>query len=113
MKYRHYSPKAPLVLLDGDDEKVLEFMKEAQQKEKCVLLCYNEEAEHLKDENTIKIGKKADLATQAHRLFAALRDADLIDCDIIYAHLPTLSGLGLALYNRLIRAAAHTVKTIN
>ena len=113
MKYRHYSPQAPLVLLDGDDEKVLGFMRAVQENEKCVLLCYDEESEHLKSENIIKIGKKADLATQAHRLFAALRDADHIDCNIIYAHLPTQSGLGLALYNRLIRAAAHTVKTIN
>ena len=113
MKYKHYAPKAPLVLLDGEDSKVLDFMKSAQRKEKCVLLCYDEEAELLENENIIKIGKKGDLATQAQRLFAALRDADDLDCDIIYAHLPTRTGLGLALYNRLIRAAAHTVKTIN
>jgi hypothetical protein len=33
--------------------------------------------------------------------------------DVIYAHLPTQSGIGLALYNRLIRAAAHTIKHID
>ena len=35
------------------------------------------------------------------------------DAEIIYAHLPDKSGLGLALYNRMIRAAAHTVLKID
>ena len=51
-------------------------------------------------------------SAQAHRLFAALREADTTDAEIIYAHLPPQEGLGLALYNRLIRAAAHTVKEV-
>ncbi|MBQ8214012.1 MAG: translation factor SUA5, partial [Clostridia bacterium] len=51
--------------------------------------------------------------SQAKRLFSALREADHTDAEIIYAHLPPLDGLGLALYNRMIRAAAHTVKKID
>ena len=38
-----------------------------------------------------------------------LRHADRAKPDVIYAHLPPKSGLGLALYNRMIRAAAHTI----
>ena len=53
-----------------------------------------------------------DLSSHAKHLFKALRDADKCDVDIIYAHLPKPEGLGLALYNRMIRAAAHTVKKI-
>ena len=68
--------------------------------------------EALRFERLIDVGAKKDLATQAQRLFAALRDADKLDCDVIYAHLPTTDGMGLALYNRLIRAAAHTVRHI-
>jgi len=113
MKYRHYAPKVPLVLIDGQADKVLEFMINKQKREKCALICYDEEAKYLKNENIIKIGARDDLATQAQRLFAALRHADDFDSDIIYAHLPTLEGIGLALYNRLIRAAAHTVKKID
>jgi L-threonylcarbamoyladenylate synthase len=63
----------------------------------------------LRSERLIDIGSEDDLAIQAQRLFSALRDADKLDCDIIYAHLPSTDGIGLALYNRLIRAAAHTV----
>jgi L-threonylcarbamoyladenylate synthase len=112
MKYRHYAPSAPLVLLDGTDEDVLEFLRNAQKNERCTILCYDEETDHLKKENLIPVGKKNDLKKQAETLFAALRQADIYDSEIIYAHLPTKDGLGLALYNRMIRAAAHTIKKI-
>ncbi|MBE6547026.1 MAG: threonylcarbamoyl-AMP synthase [Ruminococcaceae bacterium] len=109
MKYRHYAPRLPLVLLDGDEDCVLSFLLHAQNAEKCVILCYREETEYLRNERLIDIGGKQELNEQAHRLFAALRAADGMDADIIYAHLPPKDGMGLALYNRLIRAAAHTV----
>ena len=112
MKYRHYAPSAPLVLLDGEPEAVTEFMKNALRDEHCIVICYDEELETLGDTNTISIGKKEDLAAQANSLFSALRRSNDMSADIIYAHLPTKDGLGLALYNRMIRAAAHTVKKI-
>ncbi len=113
MKYRHYAPTVPLVLLDGEAALVHKFLHNAQNAEKCAILCYHEELSALRRERLIDIGSKNDLAIQAQRLFAALRDADKLDCDIIYAHLPSKDGMGLALYNRLIRAAAHTVLHIN
>ncbi len=112
MKYKHYAPKAPLVLVDGEEDLILSFLLRAQNAEKCAILCYTEELDYLRNERLIDIGKKKDLAEQAHRLFAALRQTEDMDCDIIYAHLPPEDGLGLALYNRLIRAAAHTVRRI-
>ncbi len=112
MKYRHYAPSIPLVLLEGDEDRIVAFMRRAQNAEKCTLLCYHEESYELRGERLIDIGARDDLNEQAHRLFAALRDADELDCDIIYAHLPQKEGIGLALYNRLIRAAAHTVKHV-
>ena len=112
MKYRHYAPSAPLVLLDGDYNDVLSYMIEAQKNENCAIICYDEEISSLSPENLILIGKKDDLSTQASKLFSALRDADKLGADIIYAHLPTMDGIGLALYNRMIRAAAHTIKKI-
>ena len=113
MKYRHYAPSAPLVLLDGEYEKVLSFMSEAQRSENCAIICFDEDADVLSKDNIIAIGKKDDQATQASRLFSALRDADKLTVDIIYAHLPAKDGIGLALYNRMIRAAAHTIKKID
>jgi L-threonylcarbamoyladenylate synthase len=110
MKYRHYAPTAPLVLLAGKDEDVLAYVK--AETRKCAILSYDEECEALAGRVLFPIGKKDDLGTQARRLFAALREADTTDAEIIYAHLPPQEGLGLALYNRLIRAAAHTVKEV-
>ena len=112
MKYRHYAPTAPLVLLSGKDEDVLVYCKKEAKTRNCAFLCYNEECDALAGNTLFPIGNKDDLGAQARRLFAALREADGTDAEIIYAHLPPQKGLGLALYNRLIRAAAHTVKEV-
>lgn len=112
MKYKHYAPAVPLILLDGEEKDVLDFLRKAQKNEKCAILCYSEEKKNLTNENLIDVGEAEDLAAQAQRLFSALRLADTLGVDIIYAHLPKKNGLGLALYNRLIRAAAHTVKKV-
>ena len=113
MKYRHYAPDAPVVLLHGDETKILAFLRAEQQAKSCAILCYEEEMPALAPTGLIPVGGRDDLATQAHRLFTALRQADRSGADIIYAHLPPQEGLGLALYNRMIRAAAHTVREIH
>ncbi len=112
MKYRHYAPASPLVLLDGNADDVLDFLISAQKNENCAILCYSEERTLLNDKKLIDIGRQDDLAAHAKNLFSALRRADGLGADIIYAHLPPLCGIGLALYNRMIRAAAHTVKKV-
>ena len=112
MKYRHYAPKAPLVLLDGNSSDVEKELIKRSKDKRVLILAYSEEISLLSGANFIDIGAKEDLQTQAQRLFGALRAADEMSIDIIYAHLPKKSGMGLALYNRMIRAAAHTVKTI-
>ncbi len=112
MKYRHYAPTAPLVLLDGEHDAVLAFLRAEQAAKNCCVLCYDEETPTLSGGSIIPVGARDDLATQAKRLFAALRKADATDAEIIYAHLPPMQGLGLALYNRMIRAAAHTILKI-
>ena len=112
MKYRHYAPDAPLILLSGDGDRVLHFLQDEQKRNDCAILCYDEEIASLLPQKLLPVGKREDLATQAKRLFSLLREADATGAKVIYAHLPTLDGMGLALYNRMIRAAAHTVKHI-
>ena len=109
MKYRHYAPASPFVLLSGDDEAQTEFLKNAIKNENCAILCYDEERSLLNSEKLLPVGKKGDLAHQAKVLFTSLRDADKLGASVIYGHLPPKNGLGLALYNRMIRAAAHTI----
>ena len=55
------------------------------------------------------IGPEFDSAAQAKGLFRVLREADAENYDAIYAPVPSTEGMGMALYNRMIRAAAHTV----
>ena len=91
----------------------VEILQEQQKSTSCTILCYEEELPYLAPHDLICVGKRDDLATQAKRLFAALREADRGSTTVIYAHLPVAEGLGLALYNRMIRAAAHTVKHLD
>lgn len=112
MKYKHYAPKTPVVLLDGDGSDVLAFLQREQAATPCAILCYDEEIPSLRPEGLLPVGRREDLSAQAHTLFGHLREADTLGASVIYAHLPPKEGLGLALYNRMIRAAAHTVKKV-
>ena len=112
MMYRHYAPTTPLVLLDGDPTDVLAFLQNEQRERSCAILCYLEEVPHLAEDGLFPVGGREDLPTQAHCLFSLLREADKAGAEIMYAHLPPRDGLGLALYNRMIRAAAHTIQKV-
>ena len=112
MKYRHYAPNSPLVLVSGSNEAKLEFFIKAQENENCAILCYDEELPHLSGRNVISIGHRDDLEQHARVIFSSLRKADKLSADVIYGHLPIQNGIGLALYNRMIRAAAHTIKEV-
>ncbi len=115
MKYRHYAPAAPLTLLDGAEADVTAFLLEKANEQGVGILCFDEEVSIMpKGARLFPVGSKTDLGAQAHRLFAALREADAAaDMQQLYAHLPPKDGLGLALYNRAIRAAAHQILTVN
>ena len=115
MKYRHYAPQAPLILLDGEYATVLEYLKTKALDPSVGILCYDEEKMLLSGEAALfAVGAREDLVAQAKHLFAALREADKNPhLQKLYAHLPPQNGMGLALYNRCIRAAAHTVERID
>ncbi len=110
MKYKHYAPKAKVVLINGDSKSFINFVNNEFENDSTVgAICYDEDIKHLKSK-TIPIGKSDDLQAQAHLLFDALRQVDELDCfTTVYAHCPTKTGVGMALYNRLIRAASFEV----
>jgi L-threonylcarbamoyladenylate synthase len=112
MKYRHYAPEAPLVLLDGDTDEVSRFIA-SEGKESYAVICYSEDEESLRRDlpgaTFYILGARDNINEQAHQLFAILREVDKQSYEKIYAPLPSKDGVGLALYNRMIRAAAHTI----
>ena len=112
MKYRHYAPKAEVRLLDGDISAVCKYLSELSEKNVAVI-AYDEDVKHLKEiislENIIAFGSRSDELAQAKRLFSVLRDLDKRDFSLILAPTPRREGVGLALFNRMIRAAAHKI----
>ena len=111
MKYRHYAPKAPLVAVSGDSERTAREIKRRIAAEmakspgkKLAVLCYEEYMKEFPCA-TVSFGGKDDHVMQACRLFDALRTFDHMDVEKIYAQCPSADGIGLAVVNRLKRAA--------
>lgn len=105
MRHRHYAPRAEMTLYEGEPEKVAAAIRAACEKESgaCVF-ALTDHLDRYKGLNVRDMGK--DAAEAAHRLFYLLRDMD--DENIRYIHSETLppTGLGLAVMNRMARAAA-------
>lgn len=110
MQYRHYAPDAPLYLVGGSDEKRRAYFSAADSD--TVLLVFDEEKDLFPTHRVIPIGSERDPEAQAKRLFAALLEANASGAKKLLAPLPDKSGLSLALYNRMIRAAAHNIITL-
>lgn len=110
MKYKHYAPRARVVLVRDDKDRFASFVN-SKINEKTAVICYDEEKPGILG-FTVSIGKKDDLKEQARKLFDALRQVDRDDIELVFAHVPETRGVGLALYNRLIRAAGFEVINI-
>lgn len=113
MKYRHYAPKANLILLDGTIEQISDFMKMQPNDPSVAFLCYDELRSEMSQRKAIFLGAYSDPLLQAHNLFNALRTLDQDDSiRTVYAPLPAKEHIGLALYNRMLKAAGYTVKKL-
>ena len=111
MKYKHYAPKADLILVDGNFNNLVDIVNNLNKN--VAVISYDEDISFFENKkinaDLFSFGKIDDLKQQAHSLFYLLRELDLKDYDVIYAPLPEKKGIGLALYNRMIRAAAHNI----
>ena len=103
MKYKHYAPKAKIIIVNAPKEKYEKFVN-AQ--DGAFALCY--EGDNITIPK-VTFGREGDDLSQSHALFDALRRLDELGAEKVYARNPKLTGVGLAVYNRLIRAAAFCV----
>lgn len=110
MKYKHYAPKAQVTILRGSFEEYRRYVAEHAQ-EGVWALCFDGEGARL-PVPSIEYGRNHDGVTQAHHLFTALRDLDRHGAQVVYARCPEQDGVSMAVYNRLIRAAAFRVVTL-
>lgn len=109
MKYKHYAPKAKVILLKGNG--FAEYVNNNAD-ETTFALCYDEDVESL-NIPLLSLGEKDNYDTQAQRLFDALRKIDNEPhINLVYARCPEPKGVGMAVYNRLIRAAGFEVKDL-
>lgn len=107
MKYKHYAPKAEVTILSGSFEAYYSYV--AQHCEPGTFcLCFTGEEKKLPCP-CVLYGHEADPAEQARRLFSALRELDAKGAKRVYARCPGQDGVALAVYNRLLRAAAFRV----
>lgn len=107
MKYKHYAPKADITLLEGSFAHFKAYV-EAHASESPSCLCFTGEAEKL-GVPCVEYGREGDGEEQARHLFRCLRALDEQGDRVVYARCPRKDGLSMAVYNRLIRAAAFRV----
>lgn len=105
MKYKHYSPNADVVLVDASIEKFTEYVKR-NNGDSVYSLIFDNDGEHFPFKY---MTYGADSLSQAHNVFLKLRELDEMGAEKIYVRAPSLDGVGLAVYNRLIRAAGFEV----
>lgn len=107
MKYKHYAPKAHVMIVDAPLEKTADYVN-ARARKGVAALCFEGEQKNFNVE-CVTYGFANDGESQARRLFDALRELDRIGAEIVYARRPDNGGVGLAVYNRLLRAAGFEV----
>ena len=104
MKYRHYAPKAPVTAVTGDPAHSALVIR-GLLREKAGVICFDEFAGYFEGHIVHRLGPFTDKLAQAQRVFDALRTFDGTDVTEIFAQCPDDAGLGLAVGNRLKKAA--------
>lgn len=108
MKYRHYAPKAPVIVVSGAPEASAQEILRRVGPESGVI-CFEEYLPLFEKQRVQSLGPSQDKQTQAQRVFDALRAFDSETVTEIYAQCPDNQGLGLAIGNRLKKAAGFHV----
>ncbi len=109
MKYKHYSPNANVILVEANKQNFVAFVNDkASQSDGVVSLAFDDEADDLICD-VISFGAEDDDAAHASKLFSALRECDERGFKTLYVHAPKADGVGLAVMNRLLRAAEYEV----
>lgn len=101
MKYKHYAPKAQMIIFEGEPDAVRRAVSEDAQRrrnagEKVCTLCFD----------------STDEKTAAHQFFARLREADRDGADIILAAALPEEGIGFSVMNRMLKSAGYNIRKV-
>ena len=108
MKYRHYAPGCPVIIVSGSREKAARYIHAHRQSGDRVL-CFEEELPLYEGCNPLPYGREDDVETLSAGLFAALRELDDPHVNRVFARCPEGGGVAYAVQNRLKKAAAFHV----
>ena len=112
MKYRHYAPKAPVTVVTGPARRSAAYIRD-RLPDRAGVICFDEYAPLFAGHIVHRLGAADDKLSQAQHVFDALRTFDDTDVSEIYAQCPDESGLGLAVANRLKKAAGFHVVDVS
>ncbi len=108
MKYRHYAPQCPLVIVSGSSESAARYIRNHYLPGERVL-CFEEEMALFDGCDPLSYGSEADVNTLSAGMFAALRILDDPNVAKVYARCPQGGGVAYAVQNRLKKAAAFQI----
>jgi L-threonylcarbamoyladenylate synthase len=107
---KHYSPDAQVLVFIGDNELVFDTMRHKastllSDEQKVGIMVLDEDVQLFEGivAQYVFLGK--DKEAMAANLFAGMRELDAAKVDVILVRAPEQEGLGLAIYDRLLRAA--------
>lgn len=114
MKYRHYAPKATVKIIKGDFKKTIEKINEMVQNYKdsnlkVGIMATEETKNFYSADQVLSLGSRENLSSVAHNLFEALRALDDKNVDIILSEAFEEEGIGIAIMNRLNKAASFDI----
>jgi len=114
MKYKHYAPNAKVTIILGERKKTVEKIKEMvhyniENGKKVCILTVEENVEEYTEGTSIVLGSAKKLSTVARSLFEALRKCDDLEADLILAEGYEEKGVGIAIMNRLNKAAGFDI----
>ena len=114
MKYRHYAPNAKLKIIRGNNKKTIEKINEMVQnyidEEKSVgILTTKENSNKYPNGKVVILGEENNLEEIASNLFNVLREFNDLGVDIILAEAFNEEGIGVAIMNRLNKAAGYDI----
>jgi len=108
MKYTHYAPNAPVYLVDGKPEFIQQLVNNSREEGLAVgVIATEETADIYNADVVIACGSRKNLFTVANKLYDTLRSFNSKNVDIIYSEVFSTVGVGLAVMNRLEKAAGH------
>ncbi len=114
MKYKHYSPRGELYIVKGKRERVISEINsrcaDAAKKElRTAVMACEENIERYRADIVESVGSREEPGSIARNLFSVLRDMDKNKADLIFSEEYDVPGMGMAIMNRLVRAAGHKI----